>query len=96
MMVVLEVEFVLMVRKVEMELHRPKHDKNYWQPIKFSCPARKPYKLQNALNDLALGDYVTVIAEKGENKEWDVTDIEFAKYKATDFRKFIALNEEIL
>ncbi len=96
MAVVTRVDFVMMVRAVEMNLHKHIQSNNYWQPLSFSCPARAPYKLQNALNELTFGDYITVIAEKDEKGKWNVTGIEFAKNKATDFRSLIKHNEEIL
>lgn len=88
-------DFVLMVRRVEMELHKHRQDNNYWKPVKFSCPVSAPLPLQNSLNDLALGDEIMVTAEK-KDKVWKVTCITNAKYHATNFEDLITLNDEIL
>lgn len=95
MAVVVQVNFTLMVRSVEMDLHRHKESNNYWKPISFSCSAMSPFKLQNALIDMEKGDFVTVVAEK-QGKDWNVTSIVFTKDEAEDFRKLINLNESIL
>ena len=95
MAAIVQVDFTLMVHSVEMELHKHKENHNYWKPVSFSCSARAPFKLQNALNDMEKGDFVTVVAEKND-KEWNVTSIIFAKDKAENFRKLIELNESIL
>ena len=95
MAVVVQVNFTLMVRSVEMDLHRHKESSNYWKPISFSCSAMSPFKLQNVLIDMEKGDFVTVVAEK-KNKAWEITSIIFAKDKAEDFRKLMELNETIL
>ncbi|MBR1903842.1 MAG: hypothetical protein IJ824_01525 [Alphaproteobacteria bacterium] len=92
---IVQVDFVLMVRSCTMELHRRKADKSYWEPLRFSCPARAPYKLQNAFIRLEVSNYVTVTVEK-DKQEWRVTDIRFTADEAKDFRALLALNEEIL
>ena len=91
----IQVNFVMMVRRCSADLHKHKESENLWKPISFRCSARAPYKLQNAFVKLAVGNYVTVIAEK-DKQNWYVTDISFATDNAQDFRDFIAFNEKIL